>query len=151
MSQGYGDPTQHKLANEMSTNSTGPEASRGTFIGDRVPSALNRRVSKNYYAVKHDTKDATDLLNRTVTDVGRIGVTYLMRVDVSRTRYFPTGWTGDHAIVTHGYYTSSGGGHRVFDPDRQSDFGASRSFYGYHTLTTADAWRAVAGNNTLVW
>jgi hypothetical protein len=142
---GASTPSQTTLANEMHTTS------RGTYMGYAVR-PLNRRQSRNPYILKTDTADASHLLSEAVVDTYRYKSSFIMAIDVATIGYFPAGWGGSHAIVDYGYYTQSGGGLYVFDPENQTYFGYNQSYYGRHTVGINKAWAAVkADGNQLVW
>ena len=142
---GASTPSQTTLANEMHTTS------RGTYMGYAVR-PLNKRQSRNPYILKTDTSDASSLLSEAVVDTYRYKSSFIMAIDVATIGYFPAGWGGSHAIVDYGYYTQSGGGLYIFDPENQTYFGYHQSYYGRHTVGINKAWAAVkADGNQLVW
>jgi hypothetical protein len=137
--------TQATFARAMATAGSDTSATGGTAYAN-ISGPLNRRQTRNKYMLKTDDTDVLSLFNDSVVDLYRYRAHVIYTVNVSMTRYYPSKWTGNHAIVNYAYNTANGGSVKVWDPENSTRFGATRSFYGSHTLSAADAWRAVSTN-----
>lgn len=137
-------PNQINLAREMRTTR------KGTSLG-YVAKPLNKYQDRNRYQWIKAVRSAQDLLARAAVDIYRYRSTYLVAIDVATIGYYPSGWSGSHAVNNYAYYTQSGGGLWLLDP-MNPEYSGGQSYFGKHKVTLATAYASNKVNGSgIVW